>query len=204
MTCEEAWILISGHLDHENTQAEEAQLREHLEHCAQCRQWMDAMECCDHVIRASAAEPPDALFTNVMAAVQREKPRKHRSWIRWAGGAAAAAVLLAVGLRSLPQKQEEEAPNLMVSRVALDCAEGAEVTDDQIQELADDRIAGIVMLEKAVPELNTCDVEELPNGSVLYALQDQQSAQTLCEQYQLGWYEPMNSAPEQYYALLLP
>lgn len=212
MTCEEAWILINGHLDQENTPAEEAQLQEHLEHCSQCREWMEVMEGCDEAIRSLEAEPPADLCANVMEAIRQEKPKKRHPWTRWAGGAVAAALLLAVGLSRIPAKQEQEAPNVMTARAvpevdgygaasALDCSG---VSENQIQELADERTAGIVMLQQSVPELMACDREELPNGSVLYALDDETEAQALRDEYQLSWYEPMNGTPEQYYALLLP
>ena len=43
MNCEEALVLISGHLDHENTAEEEAQLQRHLEACAACRSLLDTL-----------------------------------------------------------------------------------------------------------------------------------------------------------------
>lgn len=210
MICEEAWILINGHLDHENTQAEEAQLREHLEHCTPCRALLEAMEGCDEALRSLEVEPPVDLCANVMEAIRQEKPKKHHSWLKWAGAAAAAALVMAVGLSKMPVRQEPETPSVMNARAVPEAASYAaalgstDISEEQIQELADDRIAAIVMLKETVPELQACDCEELPNGSILYALRDEKAAQTLRDAYELNWYEPVNDVPKQYYALLLP
>ena len=210
MTCEEAWILINGHLDHENTQAEEAQLREHLEHCTPCRALLEAMEGCDEALRSLEAEPPADLGANVMEAIRQKKPKKHHPWLKWTGAAAAAALVMAVGLSQLPTQQEPEALSVKNARAVPEVASYAaslgstDISENQIQELADDRNAAIVMLKKVVPELQACDCEELPNGSILYALRDKKAAQTLRDEYELNWYEPVNNVPKQYYALLLP
>lgn len=210
MTCEEIWVLISGHLDQENTQAEEAQLREHLEHCPQCCAMMEALEGCDEALRSLEVEPPADLCTNVMETIRQEAPKKRHAWPKWTGVAVAAALLLVVGLSKLPMEQEKKAPDVRAARAMPEVAsymaarDSTGVSEDQIQQLADDRIATIVMLKNSVPELNTCDSEELPNGSVLYALRSEEAAIELRDAYQLHCFQPENGIPKQYYALLLP
>ena len=53
MTCEDALILLSGHLDGVNTQEEETELFAHLQSCAGCRDLLAAFgpEGADRALR---------------------------------------------------------------------------------------------------------------------------------------------------------
>ena len=50
MTCEDALVLLSGHLDGENSEEEEAQLSTHLRQCPACRELLAAFQAADQGI----------------------------------------------------------------------------------------------------------------------------------------------------------
>ena len=105
MNCDEALELLSGSLDGENTPAEEQQLQAHLAGCPSCRALLDAFREVDAAVAAPLPDPPDALYRGIMEAVAREpRRRKRRLWYRYGAVAAAAALVLVVGLSSLPQR----------------------------------------------------------------------------------------------------
>ena len=109
MTCEEALVLISGHIDNENTPEEEAQLRLHLAQCDQCRQVLQTFLEIDSGIAALEAEPPAMLHERIMEAVRAEAPvKKWKHSFRWAGLAVAAALVVVIGMASMPQFQKKE------------------------------------------------------------------------------------------------
>lgn len=117
MTCEEALVLLSGHLDGANTPEEEARLEDHLARCPDCRRILDAYTAMDQGILELSEEPPAQLHDRIMAAVAAEaKPRRRRRVRPAVMGLAAAAVLcLALGLGYLPRQTEE--PTQPVARV---------------------------------------------------------------------------------------
>lgn len=117
MTCEEALVLLSGHLDGANTPEEEARLEDHLARCPDCRRILDAYTAMDQGILELSEEPPAQLHDRIMAAVAAEaKPRRRRRIRPAVMGLAAAAVLcLALGLGYLPRQTEE--PTQPVARV---------------------------------------------------------------------------------------
>lgn len=118
MTCEEALELISGHLDGENTEQEEAQLQAHLKVCPSCRELMQALSDTDQTLRNLETEPPAHFCEDVMAAVRAEKApvrkKKHHVW----PVLAAAALLLVIGVSALPgfQAQDQTAAEPMLAR----------------------------------------------------------------------------------------
>lgn len=104
MTCEDALILLSGHLDGVNTQEEETELFAHLQSCAGCRDLLAAFEAADAGIQALEAEPPAGLSERILAAV-RQEPRRQKRVRPWLAPVATAAVLALVcwaGIRTLP------------------------------------------------------------------------------------------------------
>lgn len=110
MTCEEALILISGHLDGENTPEEEAMLQEHLARCADCRRILEAYTAADAGLLDLSEDPPEELHQRIMDAVAAEPKlvsRRRRFRPAALGLAAAAALALALGLNYLPQQQED-------------------------------------------------------------------------------------------------
>lgn len=58
MTCEDALVLLSGHLDGENSEEEEAQLSTHLRQCPACRELLAAFQAADQGILSLEEEPP--------------------------------------------------------------------------------------------------------------------------------------------------
>lgn len=98
MNCENALILISGHIDGENTPEEEALLRAHLEECPDCRAVLRAYEEIDSELTASEEEPPQTLLSGVMETIleQKRETKPRRRFIFGGGTAIAAAVLLLI------------------------------------------------------------------------------------------------------------
>ena len=121
MTCEEALILISGHLDQTNSPQEEAQLQLHLKTCPSCRSLFQEMTLDDQNLRAMEAQPPAHFCEDVMAAIRMEKaaPKKKRRIWPVAATAAAAALLLAIGVKSLPGFQAETADTAAAESMAV-------------------------------------------------------------------------------------
>ena len=210
MTCEEAMLLMNGHLDHENTAEEEAQLREHLQTCEACRSLLRVLEGNDEALRSLQEETPADLCSNVMASIRQERQPTRRSWKRWGGLAVAAALVLVVGLAALPRHQAaagevmaartmEEAP-VAYSRSTFGMTRSYE---QQIQGLAEDRQASIVVAFEILPELEQLEGEDLSGDTVLYPLENAAAAQMLSDSYGLPLYTP-DAETALGYALLIP
>lgn len=113
MNCEEALILISGHIDGQNTAEEEASLRAHLETCASCCDMLRAYEELDSGIAALEAEPPRELIPRVMERItEQPTEQKHKRRFFFGGGTAIAAVaavlLLLISTGKLPDFQKSK------------------------------------------------------------------------------------------------
>ena len=100
MNCDEMLELISGHVDGENTEAQERQLQKHLESCAECRALLQAYEQIDTGLLELTEEPPERLAQGVMYRIGLEKKGQKRfAFGRWTalGAAAVLALMLAGG-----------------------------------------------------------------------------------------------------------
>lgn len=133
MNCEQALILLSGHLDGQNTQEEELVLQAHLEVCAECRALLDTFTAVDQGVAALEAEPPAALLSGVMERIKSAppmgaQPKKHRFFFGpgTAVAAVAAVLLLVLGTGNLQ--------NLQLGRASVAQPEGATAAQDQIAE----------------------------------------------------------------------
>lgn len=112
MKCEEALILLSGHIDGQNTAEEELQLQEHLQACASCRKILKAYEEIDAGVAALEEEPPEALMRGVMDTIEANPARrrqKRRFWLGSGAAVAAAVLLLLVGTGRLPDFRQSRA-----------------------------------------------------------------------------------------------
>lgn len=127
MTCEEALVLLSGHLDGENTEAEAAQLQAHLVECEDCRRLLEDLQALDREILSLEAEPPADLCANVMEAIRKEvSRRKKRRWV-WPTAAAAAVLVLLVGAGAwaAPSMQATENTAPYAARMTAEAQEPA-------------------------------------------------------------------------------
>ena len=212
MNCEEALVLISGYLDGTNTDAEMAQLRTHLEDCADCRQTLQTLKELEQGLVSLKEEPPAGLKASVMEQIRMEaKPTRRLR--RWMPVAAAAALVFAVGLGGLGPKVETNmaapaslqsvtaAPAVYSRRMEDSSAQSAEL-DSQI--VADRLGACVAETRELLPEMETCPCETLEDGSLLYQLSDFDAAKTLSERYDLVLYRPAEETQlEVSYARLL-
>ena len=206
MKCEDALMLISGHIDGENTPEEDCLMQAHLESCGQCRQILQAYLEQDDGIAALTAEPPADLCGKVMEAIAGEKtPKKKQKF--WPVLAAAAAVALVIGLGTgyLPAVESQpEAVPLAARSMPEEAVEPAacdffeEINGQIISEV---RRAYVVETDRLLPELENCSIEELEDGSLLYLLPSAETALELSEKYDLKvfWHQQAEEA----YALLL-
>lgn len=105
MDCNEFSILLSGHIDGENTAEDELRLQRHLTSCGRCRALLADYEAIDAEIAALSAEPPEALAANVMARLRA--PAKKRRFLFGGGTLAAAIIALAVVLPSLSHSRQD-------------------------------------------------------------------------------------------------
>lgn len=92
---------------------------EHLAQCASCTAELRALERVDRLLNAvEPEEPPAYLWQNIRTRIEAESPRTRTSfWQGWLtiprlalGGAAAAAVLVALVYFGVPRSPEEQAP----------------------------------------------------------------------------------------------
>lgn len=204
MKCEDALMLISGHIDGENTPEEDWLMQAHLENCGQCRQILQAYLEQDDGIAALTAEPPADLCGKVMEAIAGEKtPKKKQKF--WPVLAAAAAVALVIGLGTgyLPavESQPEAAP-IAARNAVVEFAEPADFFPEiNGQILSDVRRAYVVETDRLLPEMESWDFEVLEDGSLLYLLPSAETALELSEKYDLKvfWHQQAEEA----YALLL-
>ena len=213
MTCEEALILISGHIDQENTEVEEAQLREHLEHCSECQSVLCTFEEIDAGVLSLKEEAPAALCDDVMAAIRMETAGKKHTHRRWSGLAVAAALIAVIGVGTL-QKNETVAQDAVVPIAArsmpaemdstvVSTLEIDEAVDPQL--LAEERQADVAVTEELLPEMEVCSCETLEDGSLLYCLEAADGAVCLSRLYGIALYQPVaGAASDVSYALLVP
>ncbi|MBP3633018.1 MAG: zf-HC2 domain-containing protein [Oscillospiraceae bacterium] len=203
MKCEEALLLISGHLDHANTIEEEAALQAHLSTCSACRDVLQAFEYADQGIADLQEKAPEDLCDRVMEQISQPKKKKHlRPWL----GVVAAALLLVVGVSATVDLQEEnivpqtatvsEAYSVQRSVVQVDA-------DALAQQISRERDAVVAVVREMYYEIETYPCETLEEGGVLYALPDHNAAVLLHETYGCAIYEP-NENSDTAYALLVP
>lgn len=149
MSCTDILPLLSGHLDHANTEDEEALLLRHLKSCPDCRSLLAQMEQNNALLAASAQEPPADLTTRIMAQVRGSaaKPRRSRRFLPWlASGAAAAALFAFVLSGGVPAPQ------------ANDCA------------VQDEAVAEVDAYAQDAEGKDLLDTEDIP---IVYALPTQ-------------------------------
>ena len=203
MNCEEALVLISGHLDHENTVSEETQLQKHLEHCPACRTLLETMQRND-VLLSRQTQVPSALHSRVMEQIAAEPKTKRRPWTGLAAAAALALVIGAAAWQNKPVQQDAGVP--MTARMLP--GEAVVSADQTIsadpQSLADERCAVIVVTKQLLPEMELCSCETLEDGSLLYVLKDGAAASALSAQYDLALYTPSEGEAAAAYAWLMP
>ena len=207
MKCEDALLLISGHIDQENTPEEEAQLLQHLQQCAECRKVLQAFEEMNSSLAALNVEPPADLRRNVMEVIRTETavPKKHNR--RWISLAAAAALAIVIGAAAIPKftpaPAEDDEP--MMARSVPFTAEtlSADFLEQTPQEIADAKQAAVVVVYELYPELEVCECETLENGALLYCLENADSAEVISEQYDLELFLPERALADASYALLL-
>ncbi len=237
MKCEDALLLISGHMDRSNTEAEEAQLQAHLSQCPDCRGLLEALLAVDAGVLSLEEEAPESLCQNVMSAIAREasvRKRRRRAWF-----SAAAALVLVIGIgtfalsgvrskpadagaapfmemRSRAAPEENGAVGAASAGVSLADAEGKKAAPYAVygavsgeyaaQSLADERQADVALVTEALPELDGCAAESLPDGSLLYTLETADSAADLCREHPdfAVLFRPEEALSEVSYALLMP
>lgn len=104
MECQDALILISGHVDQVNTPEEEAALQAHLAACPECSRLLEIYEKMDETL-ATEVPVPEGFTEAVM-----EKLPKRRKRFLWgiplgaAAGLAAAGLVLVLGLNVINQR----------------------------------------------------------------------------------------------------
>lgn len=139
MTCEEALVLLSGHLDGENSEEEEARLSAHLRQCPACRDLLAAFEAADQGILSLTEEPPQTLREEILNAVRKEPRQKRRRHIaRWALPVAAAAVLaIFLGTKHLPMPALQSTGTAAAS---YDAATARAVTEDSVDDASTEAV----------------------------------------------------------------
>ena len=104
MTCKDVGLRLSAYLDEELTTQEQGQLDEHLASCAACRRKRDALLALQAAVRIAGevqiSERFDARLERGLASVRSQDRSQRWRTALMAASAAAAAVLVALGLIS--------------------------------------------------------------------------------------------------------
>lgn len=120
MSCEQYLELISGHIDGENSEAQERALQAHLEHCAHCRALLESYRQMEQGIAALTQEVPEGFAAGVLERLPVKRAARRRgAWLRPLFGAAAAALVLLIGLRLLPEEGVQEQKDALASESAV-------------------------------------------------------------------------------------
>ena len=191
MHCEEALLLISGHLDNENTETEEARLQEHLQGCESCRQILESFRMADSGLLSLTEEAPRDLTHRVMEAIHSEtKPQKRKNpWVTVAASAAAVALVVGIGWFALPKPAEDISEDTVAVHyytakvVSTQAATFTSATSADGRTLSQEIGAPVVLLDAYVQELDGLGCEFLPDGSRLFTLQTKTAAQELSQAY---------------------
>ncbi len=199
MKCEDALLLISGHIDGENTPQEEQLLQEHLADCEACRAVLQAYTEADMGIASLTEEAPADLCEKVMASIGA--PKKKQRWLPVLAAAAAVALVIGLGSGHMPAMQQEEAVPMVARTMDVEFAEPANFFPEiNGQILSDVRRAYVVEVSELLPEMENCPYEELEDGSLLYLLPSMEMAVELSETYDLELF--FHQQAEKAYALL--
>lgn len=200
MKCEEALLLISGHLDLENTPQEEAALEAHLAECEDCRRLLADLQAADAGLADLTVPAPEGFADRVMEQVRAKASprRKHAKWVAMGGLAAAVVLVMGIGYYTLPGGQSaqdaspEAAVPMMVRTLGEEdaaCSGEAPAAADPA-DLARQLGAPVVVLDGFVEELEGCGSEVLDDGSLLYLLETAETAAQLGRQYGAMVYDP--------------
>lgn len=115
MNCIDILPLLSGHLDHMNTDTEDALLEAHLKDCAKCRATLAAMERNDRLLAADLASPPEDLTVRIMKEVRAPAKKSRfnrRALVSWIASSAAAAALFGFVFLQPDSPAKELAPSV--------------------------------------------------------------------------------------------
>lgn len=221
MNCEQALLLISGHLDNGNSPQEEADLQAHLEACPQCRQVLEDFRMADAGLLDGTVEAPAGLCDRVMEQVRRKASpkRKQAKWVTMGALAAAAALVMGIGYYTLPggSAAQDGAVFTAADNLARSAAEVLVVAEEEVMTEADMEMpaesesaplapitdpadlarrleAPVVVLEEAVAELDGLGWEQLDDGAVLYLLDTAEAAGELGRTYGAMVYDPGTAA----------
>lgn len=206
MNCDDALLLLSGHLDGSNTPEEEAALQAHLSECEACNEMLRAYEEADAGISSLKEPAPAALCADVMAQIKRETVKKRRR--PWYGIAIAAALTLVIGVSAAVDIHEEAEEPQTVSDAAV-YAVGREVpaadSDTLAVQIARERGAAVIVIHELFYEVETYPCQTLDEGYLLYVLPNYDLAAELAESYGCKLYEPTEKTDNAVsYALLAP
>ncbi len=118
MDCEQVQERISLLLDGALSEAEEAAVRAHLQECADCRRFHEALAAFSDALRGDQPAPPETLHENVMAALRREAIKRRHTRLRRVLLSAAAVLALVVALQAvLPPLHADRALGATVQRM---------------------------------------------------------------------------------------
>ena len=152
MNCDESLILISGHLDGTNTEAEEKSLRKHLETCEDCRRLLEQMEENDRLLRESRAEAPADLKDRIMKEVRGGRKNRKPFYISVAtSGLAVAAMLTLIFVGKGPAKPQD-IPAMAGEYSAASTADPAAVPQVADYHLAEEPEKQKSRARRAIPE----------------------------------------------------
>ena len=160
--CTQMQELISRMLDEELSRDEREALRRHLEDCPDCRTMYEAFSAVSGELREDLVEPPESIRENVMSELRREQmvKRNRRSW-RTALAAAAAALLVAVGLRAAILNRNADTVKLSAAALPME-ANGTAVQEEAAAESEEAAEMEIALFDEAAFEAVADSEEAMP------------------------------------------
>lgn len=143
MECNEALILLSGHIDKANTEQEEAALQAHLAECADCRALLKAYEDIDEGVAELSVPAPEGLVSAVMEKIGTPAKKTRSPWrsIGVSAGLVAAVLVLLVGTKTikLPDVSDNRAAPRTVTQAAAEKTAG-EVAPEAAPQATDAQV----------------------------------------------------------------
>lgn len=182
ITCNEALELLSAQLDGAITIEEQAALDAHLASCPECRSIQKELRLADEALPGLQQEPPRLLHDAVMQEIRRQTRQKkeRKPLLRFVGGMAAAAALLAVlagfNLVRLPGFDSGEAAVSMGDTLFP----RAQSAKEYAEQLARQTGCRVLLIEHCGPQALEGNFETLENG--IYCLETTEACLDAAEQ----------------------
>lgn len=173
MRCDRVIEELSAYLDGELNAAETAEVRAHLDGCAQCRADLDSLRQAAEGVKAlPRATAPADLRDKVMTRLEAEPARERshwRHWRTWWGAAAAVVIGLAIMLFYRPDSPSESPSVARTSETAAKKGDGLLVANGTVQQVDENATSFALQGGDATQQRMVAKAPATPPGAELRA-----------------------------------